>query len=426
VVPRLPRQALIVLTCYANGHGRNRLDPLMATTTAAAPATIGTSLLPLIVLSLCGFISVTTQLLPSGLLTNLAADLSIGIPAAGTLTSVYAVAIVVTVLPLTRLTLHISRRVLIAAVMSTFVAGNVLVALSPVLTMALAGRVLSGISHGLLWAVVAPTVAHITPPGRVGRAMAIVFAGTSLGLAVGAPLGTLVGQALGWRAVFLILAGISVILGVLVFLTLPDVRTESALPLSLVRALRLPGVGLLTTGWAFLMLAHFAVFTYISPFLADLRVADSTVGAAIAVLGFSALLGIILAGRVPPEALYTGMLGAPTLMLIGFLGLTVLPLGVVSIFVLLWAWGLGYAAALLFNQQAILLVGRGASDTVTSASVVALQLGIALGAALGGHTVDTLGVAQLPLIGLAFATGSIVLLMGLRRHLPRRRAAENR
>lgn len=398
----------------------------MATTTATGPPAVEASLLPLLMLGLSGFISVTTQLLPSGLLTSIASDLDIGIPAAGTLTSVYAVAIVVTVLPLTRLTLHISRPVLFAAVLGTFAAGNVLVALSPVLTMAITGRVLSGISHGILWAVVAPTVAHLTTPDRVGRAMAIVFAGTSLGLAVGAPLGTLLGQALGWRTMFLILAGISAILAALVFLTLPDMRAETARPLTVVRALRLPGVPQIVTGWALLMLAHFAVFTYIAPFLADLGVGDSTVGAAIAVLGLSALLGIIVAGRIPPAALYTGMLGAPMLMLIGFLGLAVLPLGVVSALVLLWAWGLGYAAALLFNQQALLLVGRGAPDTVTSVSVVVLQLGIALGAVLGGFTVDALGVAQLPLTGLFFTAGSIVLLIGLRPYLPRRRAAKDR
>ncbi|MFF0990797.1 MFS transporter [Kocuria nitroreducens] len=398
----------------------------MATTAATAPRAAEASLLPLVVLGLCGFISVTTQLLPSGLLTRIASDLDIGIPAAGTLTSVYAVAIVVTVLPLTRLTLHIPRRVLFTAVLGTFAAGNVLVALSPVLTVAIAGRVLSGISHGLLWAVVAPTVAHLTAPDRVGRAMAIVFAGTSLGLAVGAPLGTLLGQALGWRTMFLILAGISATLAALTFLTLPDVRAGSARPLSLVRALRLPGVPQIITGWAMLMLAHFAVFTYISPFLADLGVGVSMVGAAIAVLGFSALLGIIVAGRVRPRALYAGMLGAPMLMLITFLGLAVLPLGMVSTLVLLWAWGLGYAAALLFNQQALLIVGRGAPDTVTSISVVVLQIGIALGAVLGGFTVDARGVAQLPLTGLVFAAGSVVLLCGLRPHLPRRRAAKDR
>jgi hypothetical protein len=60
------------------------------------------SLLPLVVLSLCGFTSVTTELMPCGLLTRIASDLGAGIAAAGTRTSVYAAAIVVTVLPLTR------------------------------------------------------------------------------------------------------------------------------------------------------------------------------------------------------------------------------------------------------------------------------------------------------------------------------------
>jgi predicted MFS family arabinose efflux permease len=148
------------------------------------------------------------------LLTGIASDLDAGIAAAGTLTSAYAAAIVVTVPPPTRLTIRVPRCVLFAAILSIFAAANILVALSPTLAVAITGRVLAGVAHGLLWATVAPMVARISNPGHAPRAMAIVFAGTSLGLAAGAPLGTLLGQALGWRSAFLILAMVSAMLAV--------------------------------------------------------------------------------------------------------------------------------------------------------------------------------------------------------------------
>ncbi|RKR13675.1 MFS transporter [Arthrobacter oryzae] len=389
----------------------------MVITTAAGPTTGRSSLLPLIVLSLCGFISVTTELLPSGLLTGMAADLGTGISAAGALTSAYAAAIVLTVLPLTSLTIGVPRRLLFAAILCIFAAANVLVALSPTLPVAVTGRVLAGVAHGLLWATIAPMVGRISSPARAPRAMAIVFAGTSLGLAAGAPLGTLLGQALGWRSAFLILAGVSLLLAVLAFLTIPMVSPDSRRPLSVARAIRLPGVGLIIGGWAVMLLAHFAVLTYIAPFLEHAGLGEM-VGAALAVLGITGLLGVGLAGRVPRRALFVGLLAAPMFLVSGLLGLSVLPLNLATAVALLGIWGIGYSAAAVFDQQVVLVVGHEAPDTVTSISVVAIQLGIALGAALGGLTVDILGVTWVPLIGAVFAAGSVALRMSLRRFLP--------
>ncbi|MFK4296666.1 putative MFS family arabinose efflux permease [Arthrobacter sp. GAS37] len=319
------------------------------TTTATPPTGTRSSLLPLVVLSLCGFTSITTELLPSGLLTRIASDLGTGIAGAGSLTSVYAAAIVVTVLPLTRFTIRVPRRVLFAAILSVFAAANILVALSATVPIAITGRVLAGVAHGLLWAIMVPIVGRITNPAR----------------AAGTPLGTLLGQALGWRT-------------------------------------------------AFLILAHFAVLTYIAPFLEHAGLGDM-VGAGLAILGIAGLAGVALAGRVPRRALFAGLLSAPTLIVAGLLGLGVLPMNLATALVLLSIWGAGYAAAAVFDQQVVFIVGHEAPDTVTSLSVVAIQLGIAL----GGLTVEALGVAWIPVTGAVFAAVSVALRSPLRRYLPR-------
>jgi predicted MFS family arabinose efflux permease len=374
------------------------------------------TLVTLVVLSLCGFTSVTTELMTSGLLTRIASDLGAGIAEAGSLTSVYAAAIVVTVIPVTRLTMRVPRRVLFAALLVLFAAGNVLVALSHTLPVALIGRALAGIAHGLLWATVAPTVARITKPARVARAMAIVFAGTTLGLAAGAPLGTLLGQALGWRTAFLVLAVVSAVLAGLALVTIPTVVADTARPMSLVRALRLPGVGAIISGWAVLLLAHFAVLTFIAPLLEQYGLA-ALVGPGLAILGTSGLIGVATAGRVPRRRLFVGLLAAPTLIALSLAGLSLLPMNLPVAVALLTIWGAAYAAAAVFDQQVILIVGHDARETVTSASVVAVQLGIASGAALGGRAVDTLGVAWVPLTGAIFAGASALLRASLRRRL---------
>jgi predicted MFS family arabinose efflux permease len=370
------------------------------------------------VLSLCGFTSVTTELLPSGLLSRVASDLGTGIAAAGSLTSVYAAAIVLTVLPLTRLTTRVPRRALFAAILCIFAAANLLLALSQDLPIAITGRILAGVAHGLLWATIAPVVGRITSPAQAPRAMAIVFAGTTLGLAAGAPLGTLLGEAWGWRTAFLILAGLSAALALLSFLTIPQVSPDTRQALSIARAVGLPGVSLIIGSRSVLLLAHVAVLAYIAPFLESAGLGEM-VGAGLASLGIAGLVGVALAGSVPRRALYLGLLTAPALIVAGLLGLGSLPLNLTAAVVLLGIWGAGYAAAAVFDQQVVLIAGHEAPDTVTSVAVVAIQLGIALGAAVGGLTVETLGVAWIPLTGAIFAAASMALRIGMRSFLPR-------
>jgi hypothetical protein len=70
----------------------------------------------------------------------------------------------------------------------------------------------AGSDYGLLWTTIAPLVSRVVPADRVGKALAIVFSGSSLSMASGAPVGTAPGALLGWRASFLFLAGFALLL----------------------------------------------------------------------------------------------------------------------------------------------------------------------------------------------------------------------
>jgi predicted MFS family arabinose efflux permease len=154
----------------------------------------------LLVLSMIGFTAITTELLPSGLLPQISAGLNVSEPVAGYLTAGYAAIIVATVIPAAMLLARIPRHILLVALVLTFAVSNALVGLVSDFGAALAARLVGGIAHGLLWTAMAPFVARIVPAHKVGKAMAIVFSGNSLGLAIGAPLGTALGAVVGWRA----------------------------------------------------------------------------------------------------------------------------------------------------------------------------------------------------------------------------------
>lgn len=182
----------------------------------------------------------------------------------------------------------------------------------------------------------------------------------------------------------------------------------------LLQAARLPGALRVSVGWALMLLGHFAVFTYIAPYLEDAGLGGAAVSGSLFVLGVAGILGVTLAGRVPRRALLAGLLVSPALIIVAFTVLAIVPLSTPLVVVVLVVWGAGFAAAVLFNQQAVLVAGQRAPETVTSISVLVMQFGIALGATVGGVAVSTWGVAATPVTGLVFVTASAALLVRMR------------
>ena len=251
----------------------------------------------LLVLSMIGFTAITTELLPSGLLPQISAGLNVSEPVAGYLTAGYAAVIVATVIPAAMLLSRVPRHTLLVALVLTFAISNALVGLVSDFGAALAARLVGGIAHGLLWTTMAPFVARIVPAHKVGKAMAIVFSGNSLGLAIGAPLGTALGGLIGWRASFLLLAGTGVVLAALAMWLLPAVRRIPDAPRpSLRKAAAQPGVMSVAIAWPLMLMAHFALFTFIAPFLREAGLPDYSITLSLTVLGISGLVGIWIAG----------------------------------------------------------------------------------------------------------------------------------
>ena len=141
----------------------------------------------MVVLATIAFTAITTELLPSGLLPQISEGLNVSEPVAGYLAAAYAAVIVVTVIPAARLLARVPRKTLLVSLVLTFALSNVLVGLAPNFTAAMAARLVGGLAHGLLWTTMAPFVSRVVPADKVGKALAIVFSGNSLGMAMGAP-----------------------------------------------------------------------------------------------------------------------------------------------------------------------------------------------------------------------------------------------
>ena len=371
----------------------------------------------MLVLATIAFTAITTELLPSGLLPQISAGLNVSEPVAGYLAAAYAAVIVVTVVPAARLLVRVPRHALLVGLVLTFALSNAWVGLAPDFTSAMIARLVGGLAHGLLWTTMAPFVARVVPAAKVGKALAIVFSGNSLGLAIGAPVGTALGGFFGWRAAFLAMAGFGLVLTVLAFFLLPRVhRISGAARPSLRKAIGQPGVKAVAVAWPLLVLAHFALFTYIAPYIREAALPDYAISLSLTVLGASGLLGIWIAGLTvdsrPRRSLLitTAAIAASMFLLPLAVGNLVLAL------ILMTVWGAGLGAIGIYNQSAILRAGSQYQEAANGLTVLTIQVGITIGALYGSAALVAGGALLVPVAAALPVVAALVITLAGKKH----------
>ncbi|WP_420009021.1 MFS transporter [Xanthomonas sacchari] len=363
----------------------------------------------------------TTEFVIMGLLLQVAADLRVGVPAAGLLISGYALGVFLGAPLLTVASRRWPRKRVLLALMLVFTAGNLACALAPSYAALMAARVVTSLAHGTFFGVGAVVATTLVPPQRKASAISTMFTGLTVATLLGVPAGAWLGLHDGWRATFWAVAGIGALATVVIAALVPADRAAPA-TVPLREELRAVGRAPVLLGLATTVLGYagvFAVYTYVQPLLTQVTgVADSAVSPLLLVFGVGMIVGNLLGGRLadrrPRQALPLSLgvlavvLAALTLALpsapamalgIGLLGVaafaTVAPLQV---------WVLGKA-------------GEAGRHLASSLNIGAFNLGNALGAWLGGLVLGHGGsLSQLPwvaalltLAGLAVALGALRL-----------------
>jgi predicted MFS family arabinose efflux permease len=275
------------------------------------------------------------------------------------------------------------------------------------------------VAHGVFWSAIAPVAARLAPPDQAGRATAMVFLGNSLAIVLGVPLGTALGQWLGWRVAIGALAVAGAICVAVLLLVLPpmpalpqDLATRVGARLrasiAIIRSGPVSSVCLIT---AVLVIGHFAAYTYIAPLVRrDGGLEGFALSALLLGYGAAGLLGNWLAGRFVdrrPGTLLVTMLAVAAAAL-----LTLVPvLGPAPTVIAALLWGGAFTAIPVSLQAAILRVAPQARDAASAVYVVAFQIGIGGGALLGERLVSAGLLAWLPAIAAALALVAGVLVV---------------
>lgn len=250
----------------------------------------------LLALALTGFICILTETLPAGLLPQISKGLGITESLAGQLVPLYALGSLAAAIPLTAVTRSWRRRPLLLLCIIGFHVFNTVTAISSLYLVTLAARFLAGVSAGVLWGMIAGYARRMVPDSLKGRAMAIAMAGTPLALALGVPIGTFVGDLIGWRTVFGIMSLLTVTLVIWVLWKLPDYPGQTAhQQLSLLKVFQIAGVRPILLVVLIWVLAHNILYTYITPYLDRVGLAGR-VDFILLIFGITSVIGIWIIG----------------------------------------------------------------------------------------------------------------------------------
>lgn len=375
--------------------------------------------LALFALTIAAYAIGTTEFVIVGLLPTVATDLGITLPLAGLIVSVYALGVTFGAPVITALTGRLGRKSLLLGLMALFVVGNTAAALSPTYELLLVARVLSAFAHGVFFSVGSTIAADLVPPNRRASAIALMFMGLTVAIVTGVPLGTFIGQSFGWRATFWGVAGLGVIAFAAVAALLPS-NLSKAPPARLIDQVRVLGSGRLLLVFAMTALGYggtFVAFTYLASILEKISgFASSSVSLILVLYGAAIAVGNLAGGRIADRN--------PVKALIGLFALQAAVLAIFTFTAVSPVWTLVTLGALgflsfanvpglqLYVVQLAKIHRPAAVDVASALNIAAFNLGIALGAWIGGLVVASpFGLGMTPLVGAVLVVGALGLTL---------------
>jgi DHA1 family inner membrane transport protein len=365
----------------------------------------------LLALGAGGFSIGTGEFVIMGLLPEVARDVGATLPEAGHLISAYALGVVVGAPVLAVLTARWPRRALLIALMAFYALANLATALVPGLLAVGWTRFASGLPHGAYFGVAALVAAALSPPSQRARAVGFVMLGLTGAMLVGAPLGTWLGQQLGWRAAFAFVGSVAVLAMALIHHSVPHLPADAA-------ASPMRELGALARAQVWLTLAIagigfgglFCVFSYIKPTLLEASgLAVAQVPLALALFGLGCVAGNLAGARLADRALMPTIGGAlvySALVLAGFGWLSQqVPTALLGVFLLGGIVVLGPAL-----QIRLMDVAGDAQTLAAALNHSAFNVANAAGAWLGGLGVAAgWGWESIGEMGALLATGGMLV-----------------
>ncbi|MFC4223733.1 MFS transporter [Lysinibacter cavernae] len=379
-------------------------------------------------LAMGGFAIGTTEFVAMGLLPDIARDLDpalysgnqdAALANAGWMITVYALGVVVGAPTIAAIGARLPRKTLLLWLLGAFALSTVATAVLPSFGLVLAARFIAGLPHGAYFGIASLVAASLLGMGRRGRAVSLVMLGLTISNVIGVPLITFVGQSLGWRVAYLVVALIFALTFVAVWCVVPKMEGDPGATVR--RELKVFGNSQV---WLAMLIGaigfggFFAVYTYVSPLTTEVTGAgQEVVPWVLATMGVGMTFGTMLGGRFADLSVSRTMIVSFVLVIASLIGLAFLVQSLPGLLIGVFAVGITTQALGPTIQTRLMDVAKDSQSIAAALNHSAFNIGNAAGAYLGGVVIAAgygfispiwVGVV-LAIGGLFFATVSVLL-----------------
>lgn len=374
--------------------------------------------LPLYLLAVAVFAMGTSEFMLAGLVPDIASDLGVTVGTAGTLTSAFAIGMVVGAPVVAALARNWPRRPSLLAFVVAFAAAHAVGASTASFPVLFGTRVVAALANAGFLAVALTAAAALVSADKKGRALAVLLSGTTMATIAGVPGGSFLGTLLGWRATFwaVVVLCLPAALGILKGIPAAATRVRvDATPAPVLRTelaqLARPPLILVMLLGALVNAATFGSFTFLAPVMTDTAgLGELWISVGLMLFGAGSFAGVTIAGRLSdrrPDLVIA--VGGP-LVLVGWLALAVLADRPVALCTLVFVQGvLSFALGATLITR-VLYEASGAPTMGGSYATVALNVGAAVGPVIAAAALGTAAGNRGPLwaSGLLVATALVV------------------
>ncbi|KTF07010.1 major facilitator superfamily protein [marine sediment metagenome] len=368
-------------------------------------------------LTLSTFAIGTTEFVIVGLVPTIAIDLGVSLPSAGLLVSLYAVGVAIGAPILTALTGRWNRKIVLMSLMGLFVIGNLLAWQAPSYETLILARILTGLAHGVFFSIGSMIATSLVSKEKEASAIAIMFAGLTVALVTGVPLGTWIGQHFGWRATFLVVSALGLIALIGSAILVPK-NLKKSIPATFKEQLQVIVKPQLLLVYLMTILGYggtFTAFTYLAPILEkQTKFAPSAIGLIMLVYGVSVAIGNIWGGKLAdkrgPISALSIIFSALSIILLLFTFTMQSKIAAVLTILVWGAFAFGNVPGLqIYVVKQAEKYTPNAVDVASGLNIAAFNIGIALGSVIGGSVVENMSLQDTAWIGAVISLMALVV-----------------
>ncbi|MDX7987518.1 MFS transporter [Xenorhabdus sp. 12] len=355
-----------------------------------------------------------TEYSPMGMLPDIASDLSVSIPTAGTLVMTYALGVMLGAPFMTLLLIKRSPKTALIFLMSLFTVGNILSGVATDFTFLIIARFITSLNHGAFFGIGALVAMRVVEKGKEASAIASMFMGLTIANICGVPFITWLSQVVGWREAFLLISTLGILTMVALLRTLPN--NMEGQPLNLKKELQVlsrPKVLVAMLCTIVGASAMFTLYTYIAPFMVAIaHISPAQISIMLVLVGIGFTFGNYLGGIMANRSILMTLFGLFTLLTISMILIPLIGTNSTSGGIMLVVWGIASFGIVPPLQLKVMQVASEAQALASSINIGAFNLGNAIGAGVGGSVLSLgFGYPAISYVGGIIALSGLILLI---------------